>query len=221
MEAAKYRIHGSDYIGVFATATDKLLFIGEMVESKEKKFLANILDVESVGLTISGSELVGLFSRANSKGVIFSNLILDEELAKIKSRDLDMNIGVLESGMNAIGCNILANDKVAIINSDYSNRTAKSIGDILDVEVVKAKTDGFKTVGANNILTNNGFVINNRSTDSEKERLDAITGFDSVRTTANAGSLTIGLSVIVNSRAVVVGDDTTGYELARILEALE
>ena len=80
---------------------------------------------------------------------------------------------------------------------------------------------GFRTVGANNILTNSGLVINNRATDLEQKEWEGMTGFKTIRTTANTGGLAVGLSVVVNSKGVVAGESTTGFELNRIIQGLE
>jgi translation initiation factor 6 (eIF-6) len=39
--------------------------------------------------------------------------------------------------------------------------------------------------------------------------------------TANTGSPAIGLSAVANSKGIIVGESTTGYELNRMLESLE
>jgi len=220
MEAATYRLNGSEYVGAFATATDKLAFLGSNLPKKSFDVLSEVLHVKSIPLTISNTNLIGMLSRANSKGILLSNLVLDYEIDDLKSRT-DINIGVLESDLNAVGNNIIANDKIAIANIDYDERALGQIKDILDVEVIKAEIGSMKTIGANNILTNKGLVISNRSTDQEKEKLENITGLRSVRTTANRGSIALGLSAIANSHGIVVGGETTGYELDRLLEALE
>lgn len=221
MEAAKYSIMGSDYVGVFATATDDFVFVGAGLTKNSKDVVCKILQARCIDATISGSDLVGLFARANSNGILLSNLALSHEVEAIKRLDLGINVDVLNSDLNAIGSNILANDCIAVINQDYGHREEMQIRDALDVEVIRAKTDGFKTIGANNILTNTGLAINNKSTAQEENEWNEFTGFKSVRTTANTGALSIGLSVIANSNGVVAGDSTTGYELARIVEALE
>ncbi|MGI0133435.1 MAG: translation initiation factor IF-6 [Candidatus Micrarchaeaceae archaeon] len=221
MEAAKFRIGGSDFVGVFATSSDRFVFSGRGLTSHSMKLLSDTLKVERHDIVISGSDLIGLFSRINSKGMVLTNLVLEHEIAAIKALNLDMNIGVLDSDLNAIGSNILANDKIAIINPDYSHTAALMIKDILDVEVIKAETGGFKTIGANNILTNKGLVINNRTTDDEKSMLDEVTGFDSMRTTADTGALSVGLAAVANSNGVAAGDSTTGFELNRMVQALE
>ncbi|MDE1870765.1 MAG: translation initiation factor IF-6 [Candidatus Micrarchaeota archaeon] len=221
MEAAKYNIMGSDYIGVFATATDDFLFAGAGLTGNSKEMMAKVLGVRCIDLKVSGSDLIGLFARANSNGIIISNLAIDNEVSGLKNAGLDINVCVLESSLNAVGSNILANDRMAIVNPDYSEKECVEIGDALDVEVIRAQVDGFKTVGANSILTNRGLVMNNKSTAKEKSDWDRISGFDSTITTANTGALAIGLATIANSNGLVVGDTTTGYELARILDALE
>ncbi len=221
MEAAKYKIFGSDYVGVFATATDDFLFAGAGLTGNVKSMVANTLGVRCIDLKISGTDLVGLFVRANSNGLLVSVMAEDYEVDALKKMGLEIKIGVLESNLNALGNNILANDKIAIINPDYDEKERREIEDVLDVEVVRASVDGFKTIGANNILTNTGLVLNNKSTAQEKKEWDEMTGFESVMTTANTGAYSVGLAAIANSKAVVVGEDTTGYELARIVEALE
>src|SRR5271155_5201318 len=136
MEAAKYRIMGSDYLGVFATATDKFLFAGSGLTDSNKEMLMAKLGVECIFLRVSGSDLVGLFSRANSNGILLSSLTIDTEVEYLKKQKPDINVAVLESDLNALGSNILVNDKIAIINSDYSAKEAGEIADVLDVEVV-------------------------------------------------------------------------------------
>jgi translation initiation factor 6 len=221
MEAVKYRIMGSDYLGVFATATDKYLFAGAGLTEHNKQILTKTFGVKCIEFRISGSDLIGLFAKANSNGIMLSNLALDYEIAELKKNALGINVGAFGSDLNALGSNILLNDKVAIVNPDYSQEETKEMADIFDVEIIKMESGGFKTVGANNILTNRGLVINNRASDKEKEEFDRLTGFNSMRTTANTGSLSIGLAVVANSKAVVAGDSTTGYELSRIVDGLE
>ncbi|MFI5412430.1 MAG: translation initiation factor IF-6 [Candidatus Micrarchaeales archaeon] len=221
MEAAKYKILGSDYLGVFGTATDDFLFIGAGLTRNIREMIATTLDVRCVDLKISESDLVGLFSRANSNGILISKMATDYEIDGLKKLGLDLNIGVLESDLNAVGSNVLANDRIAVINPDYTESEANKIADVLGVEVVRAGIGGFKTVGANNILTNTGLVLNNRSTAKEKQEWDNMTGFNSVMTTANTGAYSVGFAAIANSKAVCVGESTTGFELARIVEGLE
>jgi translation initiation factor 6 len=221
MPAAKCIVKGSDYIGAFATANDKYVFLGMGINRRAIETLRNVLMTDVIEFTMFATDLVGLFVKSNSNGILISNLVDEREIEMFKKHDIDINMEILDSGLNAIGNNILVNDKIALINPDYSSEAQRQIRDVLDVEVVKHEIGGYKTVGANSILTNKGFVISNRASDQEKEELDKLLGFDSIRTTANMGSLSIGLAAVCNSHGVVVGDNTTGYELTRITDALE
>ncbi len=213
-------ITGSDYVGVFVAASDRYVFFGNNINERSKRILSETLKVQPIGISVFATDLVGLFMKVNSNGILVSSMIEDYELKALRGLNLDTRIEVLESNLNAVGNNVLANDKIAIVNPDYSPGEIRQIQDVLGVEAIPADIGGFKTVGANNILTNKGFVINNRATDMEKSRIDGLLGFESTRTTANTGSLSIGLSAVGNSAGVVAGENTTGYELNRIMDAL-
>jgi translation initiation factor 6 (aeIF-6) len=62
-------------------------------------------------------------------------------------------------------------------------------------------------------------VMNNRVSEEEEEFLKGLFGNIS-QSTANTGSLSIGLSTIANSSGVIAGSSTTGYELSNIAEGL-
>ena len=220
MGAAKCQVNGSDFIGAFATSTDKYTFVADSVSERAKSLIQNTLKSACVGVSIGGTDLVGLFLRANSNGVVLSNMVTEAELERMRSMDLGIRIEVMGSSLNAVGNNILVNDRIAIVNPEYGDDSVAQMRDVFGVEVIKDEVGGYKTVGANSILTNLGLAINNRCTDREKEELDIKTGFGSIRTTANTGALSIGLGTVSNSHGVVVGDGTTGYELTRIMDAL-
>jgi translation initiation factor 6 len=222
MDSGKCRVRGSDYTGVFCTATENLIFGPPNLTTKEYDILTRTLKTELVEVNLSGSDLIGLLCRANSNGILLSNVAFDEEIAALKKAvEGKVNVGVLHSGLNAIGSNILVNDKVAIVNEEYSEMDVKHIGDIFGVEVIRDTIAGFKTVGANNILTNSGLVLNNKANDADMKEWEKFTGFKGSTTTANTGGLAIGLCVVANSKGVVAGEATTGFELVRIVEGLE
>jgi len=139
---------------------------------------------------------------------------------KRQELNLGINVEILKSNLNALGNDILANDKFAIVNPEYSSEAVKQIRDVLGVEVLSMQIGEFKTVGANNILTNKGLLINNNATDEQMAKINKFVGLNSTRTTANVGSLAIGLSVVANSKGALIGEDTTGFELARIIQSL-
>ena len=216
----KHNINGSDYVGVFATSTDRYAIAWDGLPERERKMISESLGVECIATQLAGSNLVGILARGNSNGLLLSNMASDSEVERIAKSGIDIKVGRLMSDLNTVGNNIIVNDKIAIVNPDYSRKEMDEISEILGVDAVGMEFGGFKTVGANNILTNKGMVINNRSTEREEERARELTGFEIVRTTANTGGLNIGLAAFGNSFGALIGESTTGFESARIIEGL-
>ncbi|MGC9099315.1 MAG: translation initiation factor IF-6 [Candidatus Micrarchaeia archaeon] len=213
--------YGNSYIGIFGVATDKFCLLGKNVPRKKSEIIAKVLGVDVFEASIDSSHLVGMYIAANSKGVLLPKTTEEEEYAAIKKELSDIaEVKVFDTDLNALRNNILANDKIAIINPDFDKEEEKFIGDVLDVEVIRSSIGGFNTVGANNILTNKGVVFNNRIKSEEKKNLEKMLGFSGEQSTANLGSLNIGLSSIANSKGLILGELTTGYELARIADSL-
>ncbi|MGC8572039.1 MAG: translation initiation factor IF-6 [Candidatus Micrarchaeia archaeon] len=221
MDMIKIRIEGNSFIGTYLVSTDKYVFMSSTIGNNKVEAISKTLHVKPIVLSIYDAPMIGILARANSNGIILSNLFDKDAVEQLKNQDIDINVEIIKSGLNAIGNNVLANDKIAIVNPEYSNEAVKQIRDALNVEVIKEQIGIFKTVGANNVITNKGMLINNNVSDEEKAHIDKLTGFDSIRTTANIGFLGIGLSIAANSYGAVIGEDTTGFELGRIMEALE
>jgi translation initiation factor 6 len=220
MSVIKASIYGNSYVGIFGYATDSFCLIGKGTPAKKMEQIKKALDVEMIELTIDSSQLVGIYAIANSKGILLPSIIDDREYQEVKNKVEDVEVKIFETDLNALRNNILVNDKIAIINPGYTKKEENIIRDTLDVEVIKMSIGGFNTVGANNIMTNKGIVFNNRIKKEEIERLEEALGLSGEQSTANLGSLNIGLSTIANSKGLVVGETTTGYELARIANSL-
>jgi len=221
MGIEKLRILGNDYIGAWGVATDKFFLIGNGASDGEKAIIGKTLKVEGIRASVGGSGFLGLYVAANSKGVLLPYGTEHNELENIKKSIPGVQVRIMETDYNALRNNILANDRIAIINSNYSQEEEKFIADVLDVETHRIPIANFHTVGAHNILTNKGVVVNNRAEERDVKRIEEITGMKAEQSTANLGSLSIGICVIANSSGLVVGRATTGFELARIAESLE
>ena len=220
MGIEKLEILGNDYIGAWVTATDKFFLIGNDASRGEERILSEALGVEGIRASVNNSGFVGVYVVANSNGILLPSGVDERELSELKEKLHGFRVEVLHTDYNALKNNILVNDKFAVVNPEYGKGEEKVIADALNVEVLRASTGGFKTVGANNILTNAGLVVNNRATEHEKEAIEKFVGMKSEQSTANLGSVNIGLCVAANSKGLVVGETTTGFELSRVAEAL-
>ena len=170
--------------------------------------------------SIYGNSYVGIFGYATDSFCLIGKGTPTKKMEQIKKAlDVEMIELTIDSSQ-LVGIYAIVNDKIAIINPGYTKKEENIIRDTLDVEVIKMSIGGFNTVGANNIMTNKGIVFNNRIKEEEIERLEEAIGLTGEQSTANLGSLNIGLSTIANSKGLVVGETTTGYELARIANSL-
>ena len=84
MDAAKCRIKGSDYTGVFCTASDNFVLAPLNLTPKEHSILSGTLHAKIIEVSVAESGLVGLFAKANSNGVILSNLATEQEAEAIR-----------------------------------------------------------------------------------------------------------------------------------------
>jgi translation initiation factor 6 len=220
MGIAKATIGNNSYIGAFALATDSYAVVAANSTKSERSIIEENLGCKAVPTTVDGSDLVGVYAIANARGILLPEMADRVEISLLKKHLPGVVVDVIPTGLNALRNNILANDKLAIINPEYSRMEAGKIGETLGVEVIKRRIGSFGTVGANNIITNKGIVVNNSATDDDIEFAKGL-GLQVSQTTANLGSLSIGLSAVANSKGAVVGDQTTGFELARISEGLD
>ena len=219
MNLLKRNINGNSYVGAFSASSEELTLISRGVSTKDESIICETLGTSTFRLAINSSNLIGIYTVLNSNGILLPEMIYDEELDELKQLRSKIQIGTVKSDMNALGNNILANDRIAIINPSFPDTVSKTIEDVLDVEVIRMAIGGYETIGANNILTNKGMVLNNFA--SEKEigmAKDLVKNVS--QSTANTGSVFIGLASVANTKGLIVGEDTTGFELARMEEGL-
>ena len=219
MNLLKRNINGNSYVGAFSSSSEDITLISRGVSTKDESIIRETLGTDIFRISVSGSNLVGIYTVLNSNGILFPEMTYTEELKELNHLKDKLRIGTLKSDMNALGNNILANDKVAIINPNFQRAESDVIADVLDVEIIRMAIGGYETVGANNILTNKGMVLNNFASERELEEAKGIVKNVS-QSTANLGSVFVGLASVANTKGIIVGEDTTGFELARMEEGL-
>jgi translation initiation factor 6 len=219
-DISKMRIFNSSYIGAFSIATDSFVLVGAGITRGERSIIEECTEAKVIESTVDGSSLIGIYAIANSNGIMLPETASKEEVKKLKSELHGVEIRLLGTNLNALRNNILLNDHIAFVNPEYSYREIEEIEEVFNVKAVKIHIGNYGTVGANNIITNKGIVVNNSATDSDISIIKKYVNSMS-QSTANLGSSSIGLCVIANSQGMVAGDQTTGFELARIAEGLD
>ncbi len=211
------RYSGNPNIAVFATAGEGLALTASDTSPEFVKTLEEVLDVNVVSLSIGGAFVVGSVVAMNSNGMVVSYLAEDSELARLPG---DVNVARLDDALNAAGNNILVNDHGAIVNPEYSESTAKYIGDILGVEAVRSSIAGINTVGSACKVTNKGCACHMEASDEDIALIKDVLKVEAIRTSVNHGGRFVGVGIIANSKGAVIGDETTPIEMGKIEDAL-
>lgn len=219
MGARKGAFLGNSFVGIFAKANDE---IGIVPINSHDKFVKHMqeLGVDVIKTNVDSSPYLGIYFAMNSNGIVLPPFMSEEELRPIK--DAGINTYVMEdSRFAASGNNIACNDKGALINPDMPKGIVKKIEECLGVEAIQKNIMDFNTPGMMVVATNKGWFAHNRIDESHKEFFDSFFGVEGINGTINAGVNMVGIGVVANSKAAIVGQDSTGYELSRVEQALD
>ena len=212
MHVEQKHIHGEDFIGLFAHATDKYAILSENFPKTK------VLNVPILNAHIYGTQLVGMFCAGNSNALLIPYFIEDREIEIIKEflDELDIEIVKVKDRVTALGNLVACNDFGAVISPKFSDT---SVFDCLGVEAVKADISGHEEVGACCVATNKGFLIHPEAEDNIKFFSD-IFRVEGMVGSVNFGFPFVKSGLVANSNGYVAGRRTTGIELGRIDDAL-
>jgi translation initiation factor 6 len=213
LEIFSVEISGSPNIGVYSKATDNYLIVPSKIATKDFLKISNVLDTIVVNSFIGDSILIGVLVAANSHGILLPHYALKNEIKHL-IEETGVNVKKVESRKTAMGNLILANDYGAIIDEQlYEPTLVKTIGDILDVEVVAGTIMNLPYVGSLAIATNKGVLAHPMIIDEEKALIEDVLRVPVERGTINGGVPYVSSGMIANIKGVVVGNVTTGPEL--------
>ena len=221
-----FSVDGSAYIGVFATCTESLVLLPPQASNRLAAEMESALEVKALRTSIDEISLVGCLAVGNSNGFILSPYALDSEIQRIEdliqAEGLSVKLSRLpyRDQMSAAGNIILANDTVALVHPELSEKTIDVIKETLGVEVFKGTIGGLKTVGMAAVATNKGILAHKNATHAELEFLEDIFELPVDIGSVNFGVPLIGAALLANTKGYAAGDETTGAELGRIVDAL-
>ncbi len=210
-------LQGISVLGVFARCIEDFVLVPSEADDEFIRIIENALSVTAIPTSIDGSSVVGSLSCGNSKGFMVSERVNESELARIRKY---VPAKRLKGIYTAAGNNVLVNDTAALVHPNLSDEAVEDIGKFLDVEVHRGTVGGLKTVGMAGCVTNTGMLAHPRSNEFELERLGEIFGLPVDIGTVNLGSPLVGSGLLANSKGYVVGTETTGHEMGRIVDAL-
>jgi len=219
LSISRLSLYGNSNVGAFSFATDRYALLPPDVPEKVAEEVASTLNVPVVRATISGSVLLGVFIVGNSRGVLLPSSATDEEIGLIE-KGTGASAAVYEGKRNALGNMVLVNDSAAMVGSDADTTLRRLISDHLKVEVFEGTIASLRMPGACAVATSRGVVCHPLTSESELSRLGEVFNIPVDVSTINRGFPYPRIGMTANSHGVVVGEATTGPEMARIESSL-
>ncbi len=218
-QVEKLNLYGNPNVGVYVAASDSYAIIPEDAEAGVEKVVMEVLKVDRVvRVKILDTRLVGVMVAGNSNGLLLPQGAEDE--ARFLGRVLSVNVALLPSRNNALGNLIVANDKAALVYPGLEREAVKTVEDVLGVEVFKSSIAGIGAVGSIIVVTNRGGIVHPEASEEELRFLEDIFKVPFETGTINFGIEFVRTGLVANSYGALVGEDTTGPEIARIQIAL-
>jgi translation initiation factor 6 len=211
-------LNGDPYLGVFAEATERHVFVPPGVQHHAVQNIEAALGVQALTITVGGTRVIGALIAANSKGAVIGDIVLEEELRLVRAAGLEVHR--LAGRFNAAGNVILAGEKSAMVHPRLARGDLQGISDALGVEVAKGTVAGLYTVGSAAIATPKGVLAHPKIDDEEIAQIKDLFGVEVGIGTINYGTPMIGAGVLANSRGACFGTSSTGIEKGRVAEAL-
>ena len=213
-------VYGNPNVGAFSFANDSFALVPPDVPTKVEEVFAENLHVEVHRATVAGSVLLGILIAGNNHGLLLPNSATDEEVEALQ-RLGDVNVERLQTKLTALGNLILANDHGALVYTSFDEKTLRRVESVLQVEARKGSISGSALVGSNGVATNLGVLVNPLAKERDLALLREVLKVQADVGTVNRGTPYVRTGMTANSKGAVVGDETTGPELARIIETLQ
>ncbi len=175
------------------------------------------LNVETISTTIANSHLTGVLARGYEKSFAVANHTNDHELDYLKSQGLKIHV---MNEISAIGNLLCMQKNAGIISPNISETEKKSLEKFFGITLHSMLVARSELAGSSLIATEKGFLANPRTTPTEMEQLESLFNAKGMTTTANYGDAFIGNSILANMHGIIVGEKTSGPEMARIDEGL-
>ena len=214
----RINLTGNPNLGVYISVNDEVAIVPFNLPTEMESEMKEALEVDFIRTSIAGCNLNGVLSTGNSNGFVVSPHATDKEIETLE--DAGLNVARVPGKYTAIGNILAVNDYGAMAGPNIKEETIKVIEDTLKVPVKIYQFADSKIVGSASIVTNKGALLHRDTLSNELEFVEEFFKVEGNIGTVCKGMPLVGACGIANSNGVMVGEHTTGPEMARIEEAL-
>jgi translation initiation factor 6 len=216
---SRISLYGNANVGAFIFASDRCAIIPSDSPPSVEAEVSEALGVPVLKATIGGSVLLGIFIVGNSRGIILPGASTDEEIDAIHMAT-GLPVAVYDGKKNALGNMILVNDNAALVGPQTDPSLTDLVSEHLKVKVKTGTIAGIAMAGVCAIANQKGLVAHPLTTDAEVGELAKLFNIPVDISTVNCGFPYVRVGIAANSKGAVVGNATTGPEMARIESSL-
>ena len=217
MHVLRANLNGNPNIGLFCYCNNSFCLVPRGTSEKTKKMFEEVLKVPVFDMNIAGTSLLGVFIVGNKNSILIPEISFPNEKTELENHKIAYS--VINSELTALGNNLLCNDNCCIINPDYNTAAANQIRQALKVPVKKGRISELNIIGSLCSLNNKYGLISNEALEFEKKFLKANLKVRLTEGTVNFGSPYISSGVICNQNGFVIGEISSGPEIANADEA--
>ena len=215
-EVAPMSMYGSSTIGVYIFTNNSVTVIPMDTPEKVINTIRDTLGTEVVRATLAKSPLIGVFMVGNDNGVLVPSIVTEDEIKEL--RRFGLNVAVIRTRYTAIANLILTNNKKTVVSPIIEREYVDLIRDVLGTEVIVDEICGTYLVGSIAVANSKGVLL---SPDAKEDDVRKVREFFNVTVdvgTVNRGRSFIRGGLVINDRGGLVGSDTTGFEIVRIMQ---
>lgn len=214
----RMNLTGSPNLGVYISVNDEVAIVPFNLSTEVEDIIKETLEVDTIKTSIAGCNLNGALAVGNSNGFVVSPYINEKELQTLE--DAGLNVSLMPGKYTAVGNIIAANDHGAIVGPKVGEKAVKVIEDTLKVPVEISSIADSNIIGSSSLVTNKGFLVHRDASYEELDFVEEVFKVEGNIGTVCKGMPLVGACGIANSQGAIVGESTTGPEMARLEEAL-
>ncbi len=214
----RMNLTGSPNLGVYISVNDEVAIVPFNLSTEVEDVIKETLEVDTIKTSIAGCNLNGALAVGNSNGFVVSPYINEKELQTLE--DAGLNVSLMPGKYTAVGNIIAANDHGAIVGPKVGEKAVKVIEDTLKVPVEISSIADSNIIGSSSLVTNKGFLVHRDASYEELDFVEEVFKVEGNIGTVCKGMPLVGACGIANSQGAIVGESTTGPEMARLEESL-
>ncbi len=217
MEILKKAFRNNPNIGLLLYANNKFCLIPKWMSKKDEEEVKNTLKVDVVKASVLGTDLLGVFCAGNSSHLIVPDIIFDDEFEELRAVEkFGVKLHTLPSRKTAFGNLLAVNDKALILSDIFSEKEKEEIKQIFGLPSLDILFDGVEAIGSCLSFNSERGIITPDAKDEQLNMIESKLGIKLLRATVNFGQPYISSGLVLNDNGFIIGQLSTGIEIADI-----